>query len=146
MHISIKRNPVKGKPTTGVVKINGQFECFSLEDEDRGLDASMSLIRIKSVKIWGKTCVPYGTYKVVKRMSPKFGKEMFYIENVPGYSGTMFHGGLTEEHTLGCPLLGKQLSGFTITPGTSKPAVDAFYQKLDVAWNKGEEITVTFEK
>jgi hypothetical protein len=66
----------------------------------------MSLIEIKEVKVYGETCIPYGTYKVELTYSPQFKKVMPEILNVKGYTGVRIHNGSYTYHTLGCPLIG----------------------------------------
>lgn len=66
----------------------------------------MSLAEIKAAKVYGETCIPYGTYKVELSYSPKFKKIMPAILNVKGFTGVRIHNGSYIEHTLGCPLIG----------------------------------------
>lgn len=66
----------------------------------------MSLTKIKSLKVYGETCIPYGTYKVELSYSPKFKKIMPEILNVNGFTGVRIHNGSYTQHTFGCPLIG----------------------------------------
>lgn len=51
------------------------------------------------------SCIPKGTYKVLKFDSPRFGKCLI-IDDVPGRSGILIHSGNTTKDTHGCILLG----------------------------------------
>jgi hypothetical protein len=91
--------------------IDGVLYCQVLEDTDRGLDSKMSLDEIKKLKIWGKTCIPYGTYEVIISFSNKFQKMLPLLVNVPGYLGIRIHSGVLPEHTEGCLLPGVYNNG-----------------------------------
>jgi len=77
------------------------FMCNSLEDT----------VRAAGIKIYGKTAIPAGEYKVEMRYSHHFSCEMPYLLNVTGFTGIMFHNGSIPEHTLGCILTGQRIPG-----------------------------------
>ena len=55
--------------------------------------------------------IPEGTYELTLTMSPKFGKVLPLLGNVPGRSGIRIHTGTKPEHSKGCVLVtpfGKQ--------------------------------------
>jgi hypothetical protein len=52
-----------------------------------------------------KGCIPVGWYKLQVTMSPKFGKELPLICNVPNRSGIRIHGGTLPQHSKGCILI-----------------------------------------
>jgi len=56
------------------------------------------------------SCVPPGTYHCNKIVSPKFGNT-FEVENVPGRSNILFHGGDNTKATQGCILTGLSFGG-----------------------------------
>ena len=107
MKVVIDRKWKKKDYTIGRVLIDGEFFCNSLEDTDRGLTQGMSVAGIKLRKIFGKTAIPTGTYRVEMTYSPKYQRMMPQILNVKGYEGVRIHSGNTAEDTLGCVLLGK---------------------------------------
>lgn len=103
--------------TIGHLYINGKFFCDTLEDIDRHLTSDMSLAEIKKIKVYGKTAIPTGVYKVdMNTVSPKFktrswakvcrGKIPRLID-VPGFEGVLIHVGNVPEDTLGCILVGE---------------------------------------
>ena len=55
------------------------------------------------------SCIPEGTYKVVKRFSAKF-KNHFHLTNVPGRTYILIHSGNYYTDILGCILVGKGLA------------------------------------
>lgn len=81
--------------TIGRLYIDGAYFCDTLEDVVRD-----------GKKIKGKTAIPAGKYTVVKTMSPRFGKVLPEIKDVPGFSGVRIHSGNTADDTDGCILLG----------------------------------------
>lgn len=55
------------------------------------------------------SCIPAGTYKVVKGKSPKYGLGTFQIKDVPNRSFILIHAGNYNQDTKGCILLGATL-------------------------------------
>lgn len=106
MTLTIVRKEFTDVSTIGELYVNDVFFCYTLEDKDRGLKDSDSLLWINSNKIFGKTCIPYGTYKVQLTMSNRFKRILPLVTNVKGFEGVRIHRGNTAENTLGCPLVG----------------------------------------
>lgn len=50
--------------------------------------------------------IPEGVYTLTKYESPKFGREVFLINNVPGHDAVEMHVGNTVKDTAGCILVG----------------------------------------
>ena len=96
MRLEIRRTIFTEKTNSGILRINGQWFCFTLED----------VARPWGVKIPGKTCIPDGDYKVVLDFSPRFKKVMPHILDVPLFTGVRIHCGNFEEDTDGCILVG----------------------------------------
>lgn len=55
------------------------------------------------------SCIPEGTYKVIKHKSPKFGT-CFWIKDVPNRSEILIHPGNFHTQILGCILVGDDLA------------------------------------
>jgi hypothetical protein len=55
-----------------------------------------------------KSCIPSGSYKVIKHQSPKFGK-CFWVKDVTGRSEILIHPGNYNTQILGCVLVGDDL-------------------------------------
>jgi len=106
MNLRIIRKTFTEKSTIGELHINGQFFCYTLEDKDRGLDDSMSLLTIKAKKIFGLTAIPYGSYKMIVNVSPKMGRLLPRFVNIKGFDGVLIHRGNTATDSLGCVIVG----------------------------------------
>ena len=115
MEIKVIRQSKKGLPTMGELFIDGEFFCYTLEDEDRGILQGMSLNRVKELKKYGDTCIGSGTYKVLLTGSVKFKRVLPLLINVTGFEGIRIHRGNTKEHTLGCILVGYGTENYTVT-------------------------------
>ena len=111
--------------------IDNKFECYVLEDTDRGLSQSMLLSKILSIKIPGQTAIPSGNYNVIIDFSNRFQCNMPLIENVPGYEGVRIHSGNYPKDTEGCLLLGTEIEVDTVL--NSRVAFAAFFPKLKQA-------------
>ena len=98
--------------TIGKLYLNGKYLCDTLEDTDRGLKDTMPTEEIEKIKVYGKTAIPTGTYKVdMNTVSPKFKDRTWAkpysgklprLLDVKGYSGVLIHVGNKPEDTLGC--------------------------------------------
>lgn len=106
MKLDLWRKYCKGGYTIGVLSVNGKTICNTLEDTDRGLHSKMSLEEIKEKKVYGKTAIPVGEYKVTMSYSVRFKKVMPLLLDVMGFSGIRIHSGNTAEDTEGCILCG----------------------------------------
>ena len=140
MLLTVKRTNFTEDSTIGELFIDGKFFCYTLEDKDRGLTDSMSLAEIKLRKIFGITCIPYGKYKVVLSMSPKFGKVLPEIQGVKGYSGIRIHTGNTAKDSLGCLLVGKKKAFNQIFEST------AAMRELMLLLDKANDVWIEFVK
>lgn len=86
--------------TLGKMYSDGLYICNTLEDEDRFLESG-------GEKVYGRTAIPRGRYKVVLDFSEHFQKQLPHVLDVPGYEGVRIHGGNRAEDSLGCILVGK---------------------------------------
>lgn len=57
----------------------------------------------------GRSCIPAGTYTLVRTIYYKHGYETFEVTGVPGRSRILIHPGNTEEDTEGCVLVGLRI-------------------------------------
>ncbi len=108
MKLKLVREFFTPTETLGSLYIDGKFFCFTLEDRDRGLLQSSSLEAIQAKKVYGKTAIPMGKYKVSVTPSNRFKRPMPLIHDVKGFEGVRLHGGNTHHNTEGCPLVARQ--------------------------------------
>lgn len=80
------------------------YICDILEDTVRN-KATTALNAF--IKIFGKTAIPYGKYRIVRSYSNRFKKVLPELLKVPHYEGVRIHSGNTAEDTEGCLLPGK---------------------------------------
>lgn len=115
MQLTLKRICKTQEYTEGKLYIDGVYFCDTLEDTDRELYQITDEWIIKSIKVYGKTCIPYGTYKVILSISNRFKKLMPEVLNVKGFTGIRIHSGNTHEDTSGCILVGTKSGDGIIT-------------------------------
>lgn len=144
MELFLKREIFTDVSTIGVLSINGQFECYILEDKDRGLNSTMPLSEIEKLKVYGKTCIPYGRYEIDWTMSNRFKVMMPILLKVPGYEGIRIHKGNTEIDSLGCLLPGRKKANNMISESTF--ATNQLYNKIQTAKSRREKIFITITK
>jgi len=107
MELLLKRIYLGPKYTIGKLYINGKYFCDTLEDVVRDLNKDGDLLDKGEQKIYGETAIPYGKYKVSVRFSPKFGRKLPRLFDVPHFEGILIHNGVTEANTEGCILVGE---------------------------------------
>jgi hypothetical protein len=113
--------------------------CCTCEDVVRG-DGDPATVAQWKVK--GESAIPYGAYKVRKTFSPKYGRTMWELQNVPGFQGIRIHSGNTEKDTEGCLLLGAHISGDYGGVAGSRQCVAEFEKLMDGMGNPEWEIEI----
>lgn len=105
--IRIIRKYKKENYTIGKLYLDDKYFCDTLEDKDRNIKQTDNLLYIKAKKVFGKTAIPSGNYKVTITYSPKFKRYLPLVNDVKGFSGIRIHQGNKESDTNGCILVGK---------------------------------------
>lgn len=106
MKITVERFVSDHNSTISLVKVDGVFICFGLEDGYR------------PQKIAGKTRIPAGAYRVGVRTVGGFDARyatrfadihdgMLHVLDVPGFDYILIHVGNTDADTAGCLLVGE---------------------------------------
>ena len=139
MNILLDRKYLKENYTIGKLHINDVYFCDTLEDKVVDIDKS-GKIDNGEVKIYGQTAIPYGKYKVVLSYSPKFGRIMPRILDVPGFNGILIHIGNTIKDTDGCILVGRNKTVGMVNESTI--TFNELFRQMEVAEKKGENITI----
>ncbi len=99
MEILVKRI-FKGEDyAIGKMYVDGKYFCDTLEDKVRNMPAEP--------KVYGKTAIPTGTYKVVLMRSPRFDRILPRLLAVPYFEGILIHAGNSAADSSGCILLGE---------------------------------------
>ena len=129
--------------TIGELSVNGSFFCYTLEPMDRGLNANMSVKQIQAIKVEDKTAIPTGSYPIISYDSPKQGRIVPLLANVPGFADIEIHMGNYSRDTDGAILLGSTYS--TDFVGNSTAITPKLYKIIFDALNKGETVTITIE-
>lgn len=142
MELLLKRLIKTDNSTIGELSINGVFECYILEDPDRGLTSEMSLEEIKERKIKERTAIPTGRYQVIFNYSNKFKKFMPLLLNVKGFEGIRIHKGNVPVDTEGCLLPGLVIKKDCVLQ--SKNAFEPLEKKLYKAF-KIEKVYITIQ-
>lgn len=146
MEITVERHEQGDNSTLGRLYINGEFECFTLEDERR------------TVKVPGETAIPSGTYTILPRaeggMHPKYAARygdlhvgMAWLQDVPDFNFVYIHTGNREDQTEGCILVGqgfqpahKGVNNYIVTG--SRNAYVPLYTQIAEAWERNEEVVI----
>ncbi len=144
MELVVNRYNSEKNYTDGLLFIDGKFECYTIEDENR------------EVKVAGETRIPNGRYKVELRTeggfhskyTEKFGsgfhRGMLWIKDVPNFEYILIHCGNTDKDTAGCLLVGSTADKDKNFIGGSVNAYKTMYPKVLQAIENGENVYITF--
>src|SRR5574344_731366 len=128
MNIQLKRRYLGEGYTIGSLSIDGQYFCDTLEDA------------VRQVKVYGKTAIPYGRYNIILNVSPRFGRILPRLIDVPQFEGVLIHRGNTAEDTAGCILVGEnKVKGKVIN---STPYEIGLVKMMHEAIDRWEKITI----
>lgn len=125
--------------TIGKLSIDGKPYCDTLEDPNRDTNKN-GIFDGDEKKVAGNTCIPFGKYKVIVNVSPRFGRELPRLLNVPSFDGILIHRGNTAKDTAGCILVGENSMKGKVLNSTIYE-VD-LTKKIKEAISKGEEVTI----
>lgn len=140
MKLELLRFHDNGKATLGILKIDGKFECFTLEDEHR------------DKKVMSETRIPEGEYEIKLRTEGthhiEYGKKfpdihagMLWLQDVPNFQFILIHIGNTEKDSAGCILVGNQaLKSATLVDSTT--AYKELYKKVSVELKAKKKVTI----
>ena len=139
MKLKLERKYFKNTYTIGNLYVDGTFFSNTLEDKNRDVNKNGKFDNGET-KVYGETCIPFGTYKIVVNMSPKFKRELPRLLNVPSFEGVLIHRGNTAKDSAGCILIGEnKVVGKVIN---STPYEERLVKMMKTAISKGEEIII----
>lgn len=153
LKLNLFRDYKKSTYTIGNLYINGEWFCNTLEDTDRGLTMNDPETKIKFTKVYGKTAIPRGVYRIdLNTKSARFSNKSSYqfcrgylprLVNVPGFSGVLIHIGNTAEDTEGCILVGLNKAKGKVLQSTE--TFKKLYAILDKANLAGDKIELEID-
>lgn len=132
MKLRVERLWKKPAYTVGRLFVDGKLFCNTLEDTVRDLS--------NEKKVYGKTAIPYGEYRVVYNWSPKFGRNLPRLLNVPAFEDILIHPGNTADDSAGCILVGRNTEVGRLTE--SRYTSDKLNVLIEDAQRRGESITI----
>lgn len=114
--------------TLGKFYLDNVFFSQTCEDEDRFLENHVT------EKVYGRTAIPRGKYRLVTSFSNRFQRVLPQVLDVPGFSGIRIHGGNRAEDSSGCILVGlvRTQSGIAQCAATVQRVIDAIDRADDL--------------
>ncbi len=150
MDLTVLRFSDDGDSTLGLLFIDGAFECFTIEDEER------------KIKVSGETRIPEGSYQIkfrevlspltqtYRRRYPSWFTYHLELQDVPDFQHVYMHVGNKESHSDGCLLVGEVASANTgFSEGEvyrSRIAFERIYGIVSDALNNGEQVLIHYKK
>lgn len=142
MKLTVLRYNSQDDFTQGLLFIDGKFECHTIEDEQR------------TVKVWGETAIPNGTYEVKLRTEGKFHqnysskfklfhKGMLHVTNVPNFEYILIHIGNDDDDSAGCLLVGRGANHDSIIESTI--AYESMYKKVIPELMAGRKVFIEYK-
>ncbi|WP_302586104.1 DUF5675 family protein [uncultured Alistipes sp.] len=145
MKIELERMVRKAAYTVGRLFVDGRYFCDTLEDTDRDANRN-GVFDSGERKVYARTAIPNGTYRVTLERSPKFsprygGRRVPRLHGVPHFEGILIHTGNTADDSAGCILVGRNSAPGRLTG--SLAAFNGLLPLLEQAAARSEEITIT---
>lgn len=135
MKLTVQRRYKGEAYTIGALYIDGVYFCDTLEDCVRDMP--------REAKVPGQTAIPSGTYPVIVNRSPRFGRDLPRLQNVPGFDGVLIHRGNTADDTAGCVLVGEnKVKGKVINSTAYELSLTT---TIKSAIKRGETVTIIIE-
>jgi hypothetical protein len=134
LELELARIHCGDEATIGELKVDGAWECFTLEDT----------VRPPGVKVYGKTAIPPGRYRIIITWSNRFKKKLPLLLSVPNFEGVRVHSGNTAANTEGCILVGRSRSGDRMILN-SRAAMKPLQEKIAKAIAEGREVWITIK-
>ena len=152
MKLDVVRTQFGADATNSLLFIDGEFECYGLEDE------------IRDVKVYAESAIPLGEYEIKfrtvggfhtrtkARYDAKYGEGwhlgMLELQDVPNFEFILVHSGNTDESTAGCYLVGNTQQDLDVSKdgfiGSSRTAYEKMYPKVRDALVAGEKVTIKY--
>lgn len=134
--------------TIGELNVDGKYLCDTIEDTVRPLpeecpNTSKGVACKCKGKVYGKTAVPAGTYKVKLGYSNRFKRILPQVLNVPHFIGILIHTGNSSNDTEGCIIVGTWDGKTENWASNSRVTLNKLMPLLKDATDKNEEITIT---
>lgn len=135
MKLTLTRHYYGSDATIGILYIDGERFCDTLEDKVRNLE--------EEAKVAGQTAIPAGMYKVIFNYSAKFKRNLPRLMDVPHFDGILIHRGNTASDTAGCILVGDRRGNDRVVNSTQYEV--KLCEKISKAIERGENVTITIE-
>lgn len=121
MNLNLTRKPSSNGCTFGILTVDGQNPCYTLERPE--------------------VQIPTGTYSVEITYSPRFSRPLPLLDAVPGRTDIRIHAGNWPRDTEGCILVGLGLGDNMITQSIA--ALDPLVTQIQQAVDSGDSVTIT---
>jgi len=126
--------------TIGILSVDNQYLCDTIEDKVRDLNHDGDLLDDDEKKVYGETAIPFGLYQVELSMSPKFKRLLPLVLDVKHFTGIRIHRGNTAKDSHGCILPGEnKVKGMVINSAKYERKIVSMISK---AIKRGEEISI----
>lgn len=144
MELILTRKYFNDYYTIGHLSLDDHRLCDTLEDTVRDLvdlNDDGDFMDSGEGKIYGKTAIPAGRYRIILNYSPKLKRVLPLLLSVPGYTGIRIHKGVTASHTEGCILVGENTEKGRLSNGRYYEIM--IITLIQQAKKAGEEIWIT---
>lgn len=140
MDLLLYRKYPRPEYTISLFSIDGMYLCEMIEDTVRDLNKDGDLLDDGETKIPKETAIPYGRYKIILSMSPKFKRILPLLIGVKHFTGIRIHKGRDAGSTEGCLIPGEnKIKGGVIN---SEKFEMIIIERILEAEKRGEEVWI----
>lgn len=134
MELLLERKIFNKNSTEGNLYVDGKWFCHVIEDTTRAKPGQWK----SSLKVYGKTAIPYGIYPVLVTWSGRFKRLLTGVFNVPDFSGIRIHNGVAETSSLGCIIVSYKNDAKNHRLINDKAAMNDLCKLVEEAQKKGK--------
>lgn len=130
MEVRLERQPSVDGATLGAIYLGEHRLCYSLEDVVRD-----------GPKIAHETAIPFGRFRITMYLSPRFGRMVPLLHDVPDFTMVEIHAGNVSTDTAGCILVG--VTHTLAAVQQSQPAFQDLCARIASALAAGEDVWIS---
>lgn len=120
MRLELSRDQITDSFTLGLLKVDGSFKYYTLERTS--------------------VAIPTGEYSIEMTFSPRFGRPLPLLDNVPGRTAIRIHPANKAEELEGCIAPGLQRTSDGVAQ--SRTASDELNIQIQAALDAGDSVTI----
>ena len=137
LELLLKRKIHNENSTEGNMLVDNNWFCHTIEDKVRAKPNEWK----SSLKVYAKTAIPYGRYRVLVTYSNRFKRQLTAVLDVPDFEGIRIHNGVSETSSAGCIIVSYKANKGSLV--NDRKAMNDLCDMVQAATDAGKECWIT---